>query len=475
MDSGALGEALRRVVDRHEGLRVTFVSGEDGRPVQRIAATAADAGFALVEEDASALDEAALRERVDALLARPFDLSRGPLFRAHLLVCGPERFVLVIGGHHAVLDGWSVGLLLGEVAALYREAVTGEPAVLPDLSIQYGDYAAWQREILSGDRLAAETDWWRETLAGIPEAISLPFDRPRPKVMDYQGGSVAVDIPADVTAKLNDLARSQGASLFMVLDAAFAALLSRLGAGEDVVIGTAVAGRSRSELEALAGFFINTIALRHRIDGSLSFLDHLAATKEGVLDAFAHQAVPFETIVEAVSPVRSLGHPPVVQVLLVLQNTPDADRALTLPGMRVKSHSSGGEAAKFDLSLNLTERDEALVGRLSYSRQLFDQETVERLVAMFIRLLGQAATSPETPITDLPLLDEGERRHVVEVFNDTAVDYPRDKTVIDLFAEQAAARPDAVAVVDGDRTLTYSALDAASNRLARHLISKGVG
>ncbi len=475
LDIGALGEALRRVVDRHEGLRATFASSDDGRPAQVIAPTADAAGFVLTEEDAADLDEAALTARVYALLARPFDLATGPLFRAHLLVCGPQRSVLVVGGHHAVLDGWSVGLLLREVAALYREAVTGEPADLPDLAIQYGDYAAWQRSVLSGERLETEMAWWREALAGIPEAISLPFDRPRPKVMDYQGGTVPVHIPADVTAGLKAFAGSQGATLFMVLDAAFAAFLHRIGGDRDIVIGTAVAGRPRSELEPLAGFFVNTIALRHEVDGSATFRDHFAATKEVVLEGFAHETVPFETVVEAASPVRTLSHAPVVQVMLTLQNTPDADAALALPDVTVHPLPSDADAAKFDLSLGLTDRTEGLVGSLSYARQLFDAETAERLAAMFVRLLSAAVAAPETPVVELPLLDDAERRQVVHAFNETAADYPRDKTVMDLFAEQVGTHPQAVAVIDGERTLTYGALDSASNRLAQHLIDQGIG
>ncbi len=475
LDIGALGEALRQVVKRHEGLRTVFVSGDNGWPVQAVAPTADQAGFAFDEEDISGLDEEALAARIRALLARPFDLASGPLFRAHLLVCGPQRSVLVVGGHHAVLDGWSVGLLLGEVAALYREAVTGELAELPDLTVQYGDYAAWQRSVLSGERLEAETAWWRETLEGIPGAINLPFDRPRPRVMDYRGGTVPVYIPADVTEDLKALAGSQDATLFMVLDAAFAAFLHRIGGDRDIVIGTAVAGRPRPELEPLAGFFVNTIALRHRIDASLSFRDHLAATREAALECFEHQTVPFETVVEATSPVRSLGHAPVVQVMLVLQNTPDADVALTLPGVTVSRFLTDEGAAKFDLALSLTERADGLSGRLTYASQLFDIGTAERLVAMFVRLLGAAVAAPETPVMQLPLSDEAERHRLVHAFNGTAVDYHKDKTVIDLFAEQVGLRPDAVAVVEGERALTYAALDAASNRLARHLIDRGIG
>ncbi|MEM6846913.1 MAG: amino acid adenylation domain-containing protein [Pseudomonadota bacterium] len=475
LNSKALQQALQAVVARHESLRTVFVADEDDRPRQIIPPSAEAAGIKLTEDDASELDEAALHALVGALLAEPFDLGVGPLFRARLLTIAEDDHVLVVGGHHTVLDGWSVGLLLKEVSALYRETVTGEPAALPELTIQYADYAAWQRQVLCGKRLAEEIAWWRDRLSGMPEAIALPFDRPRPKRLDYRGGSVPVHVPADVTAGLKALARSEGATLFMALQAAFSALLSRLGAGEDVVIGTAVARRPRFELEALAGFFVNTVALRSQVDGLASFRAHLQTTKDVVLGAFEHQQVPFEAVVEALSPARAMGHAPLVQVMLVLQNTPDADAALTLPGVAVALFDQSAETAQFELSLDLTETAEGLAGTLSFASQVFDRETVERLGAMFVRLLGAVAAAPEALVADLPLMDEAERHQVVALFNDTAVEYPQHETVVDLFCAQAAERPDAVAVVDGERTLSYGALDAASNQLARHLIGLGVG
>ncbi|MEM9222884.1 MAG: amino acid adenylation domain-containing protein, partial [Pseudomonadota bacterium] len=354
-------------------------------------------------------------------------------------------------------------------------AVTGGSPELPPLPIQYADYAVWQREVLSGDQLTAETAWWREKLMGAPDAISLPFDRPRPKVMDYRGAAVPVHVPGDVSAALKDLASGEGATLFMALQAIFALLLSRLGAGEDVVIGTATAGRPRPELEGLAGFFADTVALRHKVDGGKSVRAHLGATRRVVLDAFAHQQVPFETVVEAVAPMRSMGHAPVVQVILVLQNTPESAEALDLPQVTARPLDLDGGAAQFDLALNLTETSKGLTGHLSYSSQLFDKEMAERLGAMFERLINTAVASPDAAVANLDLLDDAERHQVVAAFNDTAAEFAHAVTVADLFCAQASARPDAVAVVDGRRTLSHGALDAASNRLARHLLKLGVG
>ncbi|HLY58689.1 MAG TPA: amino acid adenylation domain-containing protein, partial [Stellaceae bacterium] len=471
LDAEALDAALCMLVARHESLRTRFAV-EDGRPVQVIAPAET---FTLAVVDAAGIDTAALDARVAELLAEPFDLETGPLFRATLLSASETDHVLVVGGHHTVLDGWSVGLLLREVSALYRECLGGAPAALPELSVQYADYAAWQRQALSSERLAEETAWWRETLAGASQAISLPFDRPRGRQADYRGGSVPIAISKATTVALKVLAQSESATLFMALEAAFAALLHRVGGDEDLVIGTAVAGRPRAELELLAGFFVNTVALRHQVDPLVSFREHLRAARVVALDAFEHQATPFEAVVEAAQPARSLSHQPLLQVMCVLQNTPDAAAALTLDGVEVQAFDGEGQTAQFELNLDLSETEAGLAGALSYAAQLFDRSTAERLAAMLVRLLDAAAAAPETALADLPLLDAAERRLLVETFNDTSVDYPRDKTAVDLFVEQAARAPENPAVIEGERTLSYGELDAASNRLARHLIQMGVG
>jgi len=330
---------------------------------------------------------------------------------------------------------------------------------------------------LSGERLAREMAYWRDQLQGAPTAISLPADRSRPAEMDYRGGTVPFEIPADIVSGLQALARSRGATLFMVLQAAFAALLHRLGGGEDMVIGTAVAGRPRMELEALAGFFVNTLALRHRPRGEMRFTDLLDATRAMVLSAFEHQAVPFEAVVEAVRPVRSLSHAPLFQVMLVLQNQDGAaaGQDLDLPDVAVTPVAVDGETAQFDLSLDIAPAAAGLEGSLSYASALFDAATAQRLAARFGLLLAGIAAAPETLVAALPVMDTDERALVVSGFNATAVDYPRDRTVLDLFEARAGTQPDAVAVVDGARQVSYGALASASRRLGRHLIGLGVG
>ncbi|XWN30017.1 MAG: non-ribosomal peptide synthase/polyketide synthase [Devosia sp.] len=469
----ALEEALNAVVARHESLRTTFNATADGRPLLRVR-PADSTGFALEEEDATHLPGDAVSQRVAALLRRPFNLEAGPLFRARLLKISPSAHILVIGGHHTVLDGWSVWLLLKELSALYRQGVTGEPANLPELAIGYADYAAWQRTVLSRERLQKETAWWQSELAGIPEAIALPTDRPRPAVMSYRGGSIRVRVSAAVTRRLKDVVASQGATLFIGLHAAYSALLSRLGAGDDVVVGSAVAGRPRVEFEPHVGFFVNTIALRHTVDIATSFSGHLKTVKDTVLSAFAHQAVPFERVVEAVSPARPLSHPPVVQTTLTLQNTPDAATTVTFPSVEASVFGDVAQMAPWELSLSLTDTADGLDGSLTYAAQLFDRETAERIAKMFVTFLTAAVEAPEQTLADLPLMDAAARARA-EAFNNTEQSYPRQKTVLDLIDLQVTAQPDALAVADGERRLSYAALEAAANRLARHLIDLGVG
>ncbi len=475
LDADALKTALSLVVERHESLRTHFAEA-DGRPVQIIVDSNA---FTVVEEDVSGLDETSLRQRVETLLSRPFDLSAGPLFRATLLSAGDADFILVAGGHHTVLDGWSLDLLLVEVANFYSAHVTDGATMLEPLAVQYGDYAAWQRTMLGPDRLDEKTAYWREQLAGVPDAITLSSDRPRPKQADYRGGQVEVQVPGDVTARLDAVARSCDATLFMVLETAFAVLLHRLGGDEDLVIGTAVGGRPRLELERLIGFFANTVPLRHRFESGETFEDCLGRNRQTIVDAFEHSDVPFEAVVEAVRPVRSLSHQPLVQVMFVLQNTGDAggrDLDAAFEGLEVEVLGDDGRSdGQFELSLSLEERADGIGGSLSYARQLFDAATARRIATMYERVLTAIADDPRTVLAQLPLMSEDERRELITGFNQTAVDYPADGTVVDLFEEQVVAQPEAVAVIDGDRDLTYGDLDAMSNRLARHLINQGIG
>ncbi|WP_196223272.1 non-ribosomal peptide synthetase, partial [Roseibium sp. RKSG952] len=475
LDKAALARAFKKLLSRHEVLRTVFVSDENGTPHQIICPEDGCA-FELDLDQQPDLSDAELEEDVARRLAQPFNLETGPLFRLSLVSQSETSHVLLIGGHHIVLDGWSLGILVKDLTAFYEEEAGGPAAKLSDLVIQYADFAMWERKVLSEDRLKQEESWWKRELSGAPAAIELPFDRPRPQNMDFAGGAVELPVAADVTQRLKALAQANGATLFMVLETALAALLSRLGAGADVVIGTAVAGRSNPELEGLCGFFANTVALRNRVDLVQSFAQQLRDTKITVLNAFAHDNTPFEVVVDAVAPVRSLGHSPVTQVMLVLQNTPDRTASIRLGEAVAKPfglEAAGG--AKFELMLDFLETEAGLSGKLTYASQVFDDSTAARIGTMFTRVLHEVSVSPEARLHEIPLLTALETTRVTRDFNDTYLAFPQDVTVVDLFAAQAASTPGKTVLIDGDRHCSYAGLDAASNRLARHLIALGVG
>ena len=470
LDGAALADALDAVAQRHETLRARFIVEQDA-PAQRIE----PAPWRLVVEDAQALDDAALAARVEMLLSAPFDLEAGPLFRAHLLERGAAEHILVVGGHHAILDGWSIGLFLREVSELYRAARTGVPADLPQLPVQYGDYAHWQRAALSGERLAAATAFWKNTLQDAPAAITLPFDRPRPAAMDYRGGSVPLAISPQTTHALRELARAEGATLFMALEAAFAALLSLIGGDDDLVLGTVTAGRARVELEPLIGFFVNTLALRHRIDSAACFATLLKDAKATILDAFDHQDAPFAAVVDAVRPQRSLSHAPILQTMFVLQNF-GADESLALEGVDVAALCDADRGCGAILSWRsiLAESESGLAGAL-YMRQLFDETSARRIAQRFARLIEAVVAQPQRPLRELTLLDEAERALVLTQWNATAAPV-EPATYPQLFAASLARHGARLAAIDVDGDgVSYAALALRAKTLARALRVRGVG
>ncbi|WP_310622142.1 amino acid adenylation domain-containing protein [Flexibacterium corallicola] len=474
LDVSAFEQALHKLLQHHEALRTVFSYTENDRLSQEIAPEPLAGYFRL--EEGEGMTAESLATQVRDLLGRPFDLMAGPLFRATLIKKTPQAYILVIGGHHSILDGWSVGILWRELFVLYRQACGGAPVALPALTVQYPDYAVWQRQVLSEGRLEAVVEWWREELSGVPEAITLPFDHPRPKTMDYQGSVVTFTVPEELNSKLKQMGQSHSATLFMVLETVFAVLLARLGAGRDVVVASPEAGRYRPELEGLIGFFVNTLTLRNRVDLTSSFEEHLQRTREVVLSAFAHAQIPFEAVVQALEPVRSMQHAPVAQVAFILQNTPEVEFEPHLGEVEISGFTQAPPpAAKFELAFECVETDGGLEGNVFYATQVFDQQTVERIAAQYCRLLQQVVQAPQACLYDHSLLGEDEFEHLLHGFNDTHVSYPEDQTVVELFEAQARLRPDAVAVVDGEHQLSYGELDAASNRLARYLICQGVG
>jgi amino acid adenylation domain-containing protein len=473
LDVKALGRTLSEITRRHEALRTVFV--EEGGEARQVVQP--HAALSLAVEDLSGLSlgerEAGLRARVAAEAARPFDLSLGPLLRSSLLRLGEEEHVLLLTMHHIVSDGWSAGVLVREMGELYGAYARGEESPLAELPIQYADYARWQREWLAGDVLEAQLAYWREQLAGAPPVLELPTDRPRPAVQSVRGARLPFTISRELSEQLRALAREEGATPFMVLLAAFGVLLSRYTGQEDIVVGTPVAGRNRTEVEGLIGFFVNTLAVRADLSGSPGFRELLGRVREACLGAYAHQEAPFEKLVEELRPERSLTHTPLFQVCFALQNA--SIPSLRLGDLTLKPLETEGVTAKFDLTLVLSERGGGLAGAFEYNTDLFDAATVGRMAGHFGRLLGAAVREPERAVAGLPMLGEEERRVLLRDWNRVEVDYSSPRCIHELFAAQVRLTPDATAVVYENEHLTYAELDARADRVARRLRRAGVG
>jgi amino acid adenylation domain-containing protein len=467
INTEALAGALDSLVARHEILKTVFRTAGD-IPVQHIQSSIS-LPFPIDDLSAVAADVRAARiqELTRAEFSAPFDLSNGPLLRVRLIQCDSREHILVVVLHHIISDGWSVGVMVRELSALYAGHA------LPDLPLQYADYAIWQREQLSGAQLDRQLAWWKHSLEGAPEAIELPNDRPRPARQSFRGANLAVAIPKELTQRLTELARSQGATLFMVMLASFKIVLARWSGQNDVVVGTPIAGRPRRELEGLIGFFANTLALRTDLSGNPHFIALLKQVRETCLGAYAHQNLPFERLVEVLNPSRHLSRHPIFQVMFVLQNAPVS--TLSVPGLQISPLASPTGTSKFDLTLNLAETPNGLQGVLEYATDLFDASTIERMSNHLLRVLEQVANPSTLPIAQIPLLSESESHDILEGWNIGSPQQVPDTTLVALLEEQAARSPDATAVVFEDSSLTYAELDARANRLAHVLIGRGIG
>ncbi|HET7462386.1 MAG TPA: amino acid adenylation domain-containing protein [Longimicrobium sp.] len=476
LDRAALARALDGIVARHEALRTTFAE-VDGVPEQRIAPAGASR-FHLAEHDLAG--RAGAEAELDRLMAEearePFDLERGPLIRGRLIRLAADDHVLLLTMHHIVSDGWSLGVLFGELSALYAAHHEGREAQLSPLPVQYADYAVWQRRGVAGDVLREQADYWTRALADAPELLELPTDHPRPARADHAGALLGVELDEALTAGLKALSRRHGATLFITLLAGWAAVLSRLSGRDDVVIGTPVANRGRREIEGLIGFFVNTLALRLDLADAPTVTELLARVKERALEGQHHQDIPFEQVVERVDPARSLSHTPLFQVMFAWQEAQPGG-GLSLPDVEVDRVGPGSVQvrAQFDLSLSLRETEGRIVGSVAYATALFEQATVERYAGYLRRVLAEMAEDDRRPVERLALLPAAERARVVEEWNRTDADYPAGSCIHQLFAAQVERAPDAVAVVHAGAPLTYAELNARSNRLAHHLRSLGVG
>jgi amino acid adenylation domain-containing protein len=461
LDPDAWERALNEVRRRHESLRTTFHGG----PVQVVEPFAPHPlPWIDLSGLPSALRDAEATRLAESEAARPFDLSAGPLLRASLLRLGSDDHLALVVCHHIVADGWSTGVLLGEIAALY----TGVP--IPPLPVHYPDYAVWQRRWQDGEALAESLAWWRRQLAGHP-TLELPFDRPRPPVPSHAGVLVPVEIPDGLSRSLRALARETGSTLFMVLLAGFAALLHRLTGSEDVRVGTPVAHRGRPELEGMIGFLVNTLVLRVDLSGEPSGTDLLAHVRTTALGAWAHQDVPFEKLVEELRPERRLDQNPLFQVAFGF----DRSSQLHLEGLRAARVPIHSGTAKFDLYAGLEEDPSGgLSGFWELPTDLFDRTTVQRFAAQWLTLLSGLAADPGRQVRELALLSAAESHQVSQEWNDTAATYPSEATLWDLFALQAECAPDAVALAQGEAEMTYSELARRARALGEHLRDLGV-
>ena len=473
IDIGALEQALNEVVRRHESLRTNFCA-VNGEPIQVIAPVS--------EMKISILDLSSLppddrlpnaRQLAADEARRPFALDRDPLLRVSLLRLSPEEHVLLATMHHIVSDGWSVGIFVRELGSLYEAYAAGKPSPLAPLPVQYADFASWQRRWLSGDVLQTQLAYWRKQLAGIPALLELPTDHPRPAVRSSRGATHSFVLPEELTVKLRALAQHENATLFMTLLAAFKVLLHRYSGQQDIVVGAPIANRHRGEIEPLIGFFVNSIALRTDLSDDPSFRALIARVRTIALDAYDHQDVPFEQLVEALNPERDLSHTPVFQVMFDLRRR--TSRSPMLPGLSVKGLDQPGTTAKFDMSLSLDESATGITGTWEYSTELFEEATVQRMLQHFQVLLESAASNPEQRISTLPLLSEAERHQILVSWNDTQADYPEDRCIHQLFADQAQRTPEATAAVFEEHSLSYRDLDDRSNQLAHYLRGLGVG
>ena len=472
LDVTALERSLAELVRRHEALRTTFAVVEED-PVQVISPTI---DIKLPVEDLSgspqAEREAEALRRAREEARRPFDLERGPLWKAKLLRLDEEMHVLLLTKHHIVSDAWSMGLIRRELTALYEAFSTGRPSPLPELPIQYADYAVWQRQWLTGEVLEEQLGYWKERLAELP-TLELATDRPRPAVQTHRGAREKLVLPESLTRALKELSRREGATLFMVLLAAFQALLGRYSGQEDVAVGSPIAGRNRAETEGLIGFFVNNLVLRTDLSGDPTFRELLARVREVSLGAYANQDVPFEKLLEELKPKRDLSRNPFFQAFFNMVNVPAIPTELS--GLTVERLSNRDVAANFDVSLTIHDGPEGLQGGLAYNADLFDAATIARMLGHFETLLEGIIADPDQHISTLPLLTEAERHQVLVEWNDTQKKYPEDTCIHQLFEAQAERTPEAVAVVFEDEQLTYRQLNEKANFIGSVLAEQGIG
>jgi amino acid adenylation domain-containing protein len=472
LDARALDRSLNELVKRHEVLRTAFKT-INGQPVQAIAS---NLELKILEIDLRSLPETERDREVERLIAaesqQGFDLSQAPLLRAKLLHLSDSNWVLLLSTHHIISDAWSMGIFIQELATFYQAFCTGKPSALPELSVQYADFASWQRQWLQGEVLETQLAYWKKQLGGNLSVLNLPTDRPRSAVQTFRGAVHKFTIPKAIAEEMTLLSQREKATLFMTLLAAFKTLLYRYTGQEDILVGSPIANRNRREIEELIGLFANTLVFRTNLSSNPTFKELLARVREVALGAYNHQDLPFEKLVEILQPERDLSHNPLFQVLFSLRNvrTPQ----IKLPGVTLSSLEIERNTARFDLALDLEEGLEGINGTLEYSQDLFDASTARRIAGHFLTLLESIAANPEQRISNLPILTKSEHQQLLFEWNNTQSELPKNQCVHGLFEAQTERTPDAIAVVFDGEHLTYRELNRRANQLAHHLKSLGV-
>ncbi|CAI1752069.1 non-ribosomal peptide synthetase [Serratia marcescens] len=468
LDRQALQHSLDALYARHESLRSRFITREDRPQVQILPANGLPLAFHDLRRHPAQADTLCRQAAT-----QPFDLTQGPLVRAALIRLADEEHLFLLTCHHIVSDGWSTGILLRELGALYGAFRRGDADPLPLPTLQYPDYAAWQRRYLTPERLAAQAQYWRETLSGAPALLTLPTDRPRPTVQSFSGGEVPIAIDAELTQALRQFSRQHGGTLFMTVLAAWSLVLARMAGQQELVIGTPEANRGRLETESLVGFFVSTLALRIDLRDDPDLPTLIARIRHTVLTAQENRDLPFEQVVELVNPPRHLGYTPLFQVMLAWQD--GSVRDIPLPGLQAELAGLEYSAAKFDLTLDLADTGEGISGTLNFATALFDRATAERYGVYLVQALRAMTLNSPRSVSHIDLLPLAEREHLLHGWNRTERDYPLDQTLAALFEQQVRRTPDATALVSGAESLSYAQLNARANRLAHALIARGVG
>lgn len=467
-----LQQSLDAILAHHEALRTNFII-QDGNPVQVIQKPSP---VELLVFNLKNYSQSQRHTQIENLLQqqtqRPFNFASDLMLRGCLLQIDQQEHILLLVMHHIASDGWSMGILWQQLAELYQAFISNQPNPLLELPIQYADYALWQRQWLRGEVLENQLHYWQQQLAGAAPVIELPTDRPRPPIQTYQGRKQAFALPQNLSQSLQKLSQQEGVTMFMTLLAALQTLLYRYSGQEDILVGSAIAGRNRAEVEGLIGFFVNTIVLRSHLAGNPTFRDLLAQVRTVALNAYAHSDLPFEKLVEELQPERSLSHHPLFQVMFVLQNA--FSQGLQLPGVSLTPLEIDSCRAKFDLTLELQETANGIKGTVEYNTDLFDSATINRMLGHFQTLLAGIVADPEQPISKLPLLTPAEQDQLLLEWNNTQTNYP-NQCIHQAFEAQVESTPDAVAVVFGQQQLTYQQLNQRANQLAHHLQSLGVG